>query len=277
MAIYQKVIKSGPVTEIEQYESVRTVGKRIPRSKNKRSTDAEQMERNRVNARKYLCRLINANFSARDLNYSLDYAGDEPTKEEAKRYFKNFIERVRYWCKKNKVILRYIERTENTQSRDGRIHHHVVMSRVPMELIFELWKHGDAHMERVGAEIDKASIANYIDKEDATPFERRWSRSRNLKKPEIERKVITKKKAYEIIRCPRGYMEVARTYEHSPEGGYHQYTKFVRVGGLDFGEQFLKKVGEIGGLNARAGVRANNIGCGGGSPDGRRRKGGGNV
>ena len=90
---------------------------------------AEQLERNRINAQKYLRRKVNANFGVGDLFFSLDYKGAEPSVQEARRIFKNFIERLRYYCKTHKMSLKYIAVTENTQSRDGRIHHHVVMNK----------------------------------------------------------------------------------------------------------------------------------------------------
>lgn len=259
MPLYQKIIQSGAVTEIEQYESVRTAGKRIPRSKKKGSTDAEQLERNRINAQKYLCRKVNANFGVGDLFFSLDYKGEEPCVQEARRIFKNFIERLRYYCKTHKMSLKYIAVTENTQSRDGRIHHHVVMNKLPMELIFRTWKNGGVHMERLDPESDQAGIANYISKEDARPFEKRWMQSKGLLKPVVTRKIITRSKADGLIRCPKGYKVVARDFDFRSEGGYWQYAKFIKIGGTDFGERILEESGGVGGDNARADVRGNNI------------------
>ena len=57
----------------------------------------------RVNAQKHMCRLINANFGKNDLFYDLTYKGKEITREQAERDLDNFVERLRYHCKKRGI------------------------------------------------------------------------------------------------------------------------------------------------------------------------------
>lgn len=237
MPRYRKIIKSGAVTEIEEYESIRTSGKRIPRSKNKNSTDEEQRERNRVNAQKHMCRLINANFGKNDLFYDLTYKGKEITREQAERDLDNFVERLRYHCKKRGIRMpKYVAVTENEFNREGRIHHHIVMQRVPMELIFDLWTKGNVGMQRVDPDSDYSGLANYISKEEPVPHKKRWKQSRGLKKPIVTKTLIVGRKQTERkIPCPKGYRVIERKMDYREETGMWQYAKFIKIGGMDFG------------------------------------------
>lgn len=229
MPYYKKTIISGSVKEVEVYQSKRVVGKRIPRCKNKNSTDAEQLLINFKNAIKKLCRLINANFKPTDLFLTLTYE-IEPSYEQANRELKNFLERIRDWGKRNGKEIKYVYVTERT---DVRIHHHMVMSGIPQDVVDEKWGLGIVIKSRLSKNEDYTGLAHYITKEPAMPHKKRWGQSRNLKKPKVEYTEIRRSTAERKIAEPKGYKTARREIFYTEETGLYQYCKFVRLNALD--------------------------------------------
>lgn len=128
---------------------------------------------------------------------------------------------MRHYRKKNNLSeLKYILTTE----KQGQWHHHLIMSAMPMEKVFELW--GSNGKRRTISTLDRSQqykdLARYFVTEEKPsqndptientkpPRKKnahRWSSSRNLKKPletppkEIKRDSILHKKPV----APRGY------------------------------------------------------------------------
>lgn len=84
-------------------------------------------KRNLQIARKKLTSIINVNFNGDDYFVLLTY-GMEVSLEEARKLLANFLLRLKRYRKKNGFSeLKYVAVTE-TQGKNGRVHHHIVMS-----------------------------------------------------------------------------------------------------------------------------------------------------
>ena len=66
-----------------------------------------------------------------------------------------------------------------TESKDKRLHHHIVINKMDMEKVIDLWKHGRVIVSRLEPEGDYTGLANYITKESGESKGKRWKQSRN--------------------------------------------------------------------------------------------------
>lgn len=230
MPHYRKYIYSGDTLEIEEYFSIREVGKKIERGKNQNLTTAQQAEINRNRARNKAIRLVNNNFGKDDLYTVLTYRdGKLPTPEEAKRLLERFLRKVRNYRRKHGMSeLKYICATHE----DVRIHHNIILSGMSLDLIASFWEHGRAKVVRMDPQQDYSALVNYIvNKEKVTDekYKKTWSHSRNLVKPKEVKKLIKKKGP--ITKPPKGYKIIVQDFYSSSVTGLMQYIKAVKVDG----------------------------------------------
>lgn len=233
MPYYRTTYYCGDVYEVEEYYSPRIRGKRIPRGKNQHLSSEQQMELNLRNARKKLSRTINTNFGKGDVFVTLTYA-EEPTEGVARREMTNFLRRVkRYRQKEGMSPLKYVAVTEMS---DHRIHHHMILNAISADAVFSQWKKGRAIISKLEPGGDYTGLANYITKE-ASLYGRgkRWSQSRNLKKPKIRVRMIKKEKLTPL-NPPRGYKVIQQQFYVSEATGQVQYLRAIRIGGADYSE-----------------------------------------
>ena len=154
------------------------------RSKKAKPTSEVQAKLNADNAARHLTRLLNKNFTPRDLALHLTYLPENlpANDEQAKKDVQNFIRRVKRYYKKLEISdFKYIWVTE--KSSKGRYHHHVVFTgggdRTEIE---KIWGKGYANSKALQfGEKGLEGLAHYITKKPI--FYKRWSGSRNLKKP----------------------------------------------------------------------------------------------
>lgn len=199
-----------PMTEKAE---LATKGKR---GKKKKVSVPKQTDLNDKNSKRYLVLLGNGNFGRGDLHTTLTY--DEQnlpqTVEDAEREVTNYLRRIDY--RRNKLSLeklKYILVTEYKFEKDGqsikRIHHHIIMNggmdRDEVEAMWtkqrinwKRWKADDAYrdgIKQIGyANADRLQVnengiealCKYIVKDPQG--KKRYSSSRNLIRPEVERK-----------------------------------------------------------------------------------------
>lgn len=222
-------IYSGDVYEGIQTFSTRYRKKQIRNAKIGKSSN-KQKTINEKNAKKKLARNINANFTKGDLFLTLTYSGDIPEEEQARKDLVNFFRRVKYYRKKNGLPdLKYIGVTE---SENKRIHHHVIMSSMSMDIISELWGAGKAIMSRLTPDKDYTGLAKYITKEPVKEYKKRWTQSRNLEKPEIKIKVL--KSGRSILKAPKNYKIIEQRLDYTEWSGNYQYIRAIKIGGMDW-------------------------------------------
>lgn len=136
--------------------------------------------------------LIHSNFGEGDYHLSLSYGEEQLPKDEkdAKRIFGNFIGRVNYRLKKMGLPnAKWV--CVNEQGRNGRIHHHVIIScGLDRDELEKIWKCGFANTRRLqpDAKLGLLKLVHYIAKEckstdDRPRSTRKWDSSTNLVKP----------------------------------------------------------------------------------------------
>jgi len=197
-----KEITAGQQFEIEIYPEFKKVSDTPEAGRIKRDNTKAQNSLNDKNARKYVTRKINENFTDRDIWITLTYSTDNEPKdqEEALKNIQNYIARLRYRRKKLGLSqIRYLYITEHDPDADIRWHHHIIMDgALDMDTVEKTWKKGERNETR-RLDLDEyglAGLANYITKEkNRGKCEKRWNCSKNLKQFRV-RKIYGKKKEY---------------------------------------------------------------------------------
>lgn len=233
-----KEIRFGGQMDVEIYPEFsrkEAEEKKIPRID--KAVQRERMEKLQGrNARKYFKRLADNNFGDGDLWITLTYAQEPESTEEAIKHMQRYIRNINNKRRRRGLPnAKYIYVTETT-SEDGkivRIHHHMLMDGM-MEIgaVIETWKNGGRNEYRK-IQTDEngiAGAAEYMAKPEADKHrkkhEKRWTSSRNLKKPEEKKHHQTR--AREINKMVqdhdyiKGYIEKAKT--RSGKLRYEGYT-----------------------------------------------------
>lgn len=253
--LYQtKTTKAGEQLEVDIYPAFRTKAE-APRTEKRNSSRPAQKNLNDRRAKRYLNNLINANFGKGDLWCTFTYDDEHvPESEEAAgKCFRNFIRRInRRRAKKGKENVRYICVTEyvSVEGEPVRAHHHVIMEGdEDRDRLEELWKYGSRNQtRRISPDPDTniTGIAHYITKQAKDPKRRkgskRWTCSKNLKKPTIT-KSYSKfgKRTAERMATDRAYLEerIVKAYPgyryidaeartNDINGGFYIYARMVR-------------------------------------------------
>ena len=136
MAIREKKYKCGKYLEVEIYP-ISKIEQKKSRKRKKKESRKEQKNLNAKNARKKLRRIINANFTNKDLFIHLTYDNDNlpDSEERALRDRNNYLRRIKNYRKRNNLpelkyiaVMEYKEATKNDKRTRTRIHHHIIMS-----------------------------------------------------------------------------------------------------------------------------------------------------
>lgn len=187
--VRRRVWRCGPYTEVELYPVFQPPGKR--RSKCRPTRDC-QARLNQREAEKRLARLLRLNFGDQDIEIDLTYAAP-PSVEGAVADLRKYLRELRKRWRKAGVELRYVYTCEQGK-KSGRVHFHLVLNAGPLgrNELEDLWKHGYANARRLRMDENGVSgLAGYLSKQGRKrkPEEagkRRWSCSKNLKRPEPE-------------------------------------------------------------------------------------------
>ena len=195
-----KTVRSGRLVEVEIYP-VFEHKSAIPRERIRKTRDA-QRNLNDKNARKMFVRLLCTNFSNGDYFGTFNYEKHPATIEEAEKIVVNYIRRLNHRRKKLGIPnAKYLIITE--QSKNGKIHHHIIMdSLLDRDTVEDLWKHGKRNHLRRLAEDDfgLTGLATYLSKDPKG--RKRWKSSRNLKKPKVTSS-LTKFKRGRVLKMVR--------------------------------------------------------------------------
>lgn len=181
-----KTIKSGNMLECEIYP---VWLRRFEASRAKRASKTRLAQRNLndKNAKKNLIRLVNTNFSEYDLAVDLTYRGYAPNEEQARKDIQNYIRRIKSYRKKHglpELKYVYVIEFDETEGSTKRIHHHMIMNSMDRDVLEKLWGKGYANSRRLQPnEFGLEGIARYMSKDPKGT--KRWSASRNLKRPKI--------------------------------------------------------------------------------------------
>ena len=155
------------------------------RSKKRKPTSETQQKLNQRNSERKLIRLLNTNFTHRDIRFDLTYNEDNypESAQDAQRQMQNFLRRVKRYRKRNNLPeLKYVAVTEEGKNTK-RFHHHIVMSGgVDINTLAEIW--GKGYTTAKPLQFDDSGItgiAKYLIKDPI--LGKRWCGSKNLERP----------------------------------------------------------------------------------------------
>lgn len=203
-----KTIKSGEMLECEIYPIWKTnKGKRKNRCKPSRKA---QKNLNDKNTKKNIIRLVNTNFSKKDIwaTFTYDNKHLPADAEQAKRDMQNYIRRLKRYIKNNHLPeLKYVYVTEFEEDKKKgkiRVHHHIILNFRDRDKAEEMWDKGGITNAR---KLQPTShmlegLVRYITKDPKG--KKRYTTSQNLQKPKITiaDNKVTKRKAEKIAREP---------------------------------------------------------------------------
>lgn len=189
-----KEITAGEQLEVEIYPQFRSMDEVPEEGRIQKDNSKAQKKLNDKNARKYVERLINHNFTNHDIWITLTYDNEhlppDGDIDAAIKNMQNYIRRIKYQRKKKGLPnCKYIYVTEYSPHEDIRWHHHLVMDgALDMDTVESCWKNGSRNEVR-RLEKDEnglSGMANYIVKEkERIKSEKRWNSSQGLMSPDI--------------------------------------------------------------------------------------------
>lgn len=196
-AIYAlKEIKAGDQLEVEIYPQFKNMDEVPPEGRTTPSKDNSKAQRNLndKNARKYVERLINENFSDKDLWITLTYDDEhlppDGDVDAAIKNVQNYIRRVNYQRKKRGLgKAKYVIVNAYNPEEEIRWHHHIVMDGdMDMDTVESCWKQSSRNEVR-RLQTDESGLtgmARYIvEEKNRIKSEKRWMSSQGLKNPDI--------------------------------------------------------------------------------------------
>lgn len=230
----EKIIISGDYVEIEQYP-VSENGKRLGRGDKENPSSESQKKLNEKNARKKLTRLINTNFGKQDLFVTLTH--DKPVSEsEGKRELTNFFRRVKDYRKKTVLPeLKYIAVTETGEKghREKGVHHHVICNDMSMDELERIWGKGRIQTSRLYPdENGYEGLARYFLKEGKEKNAKRWTQTKNLKKPSVKTRLIKRLNVYKPYKPPKALGKYKTVHVEITDNSYlgaYRYIQMVKL------------------------------------------------
>lgn len=203
------------IIEIEKKFSCKYHSKRASRAPKCNNSIEAVIKNNERQSANTLRRLINTNFVKNDYSMVLTYAKDQrpANGQVAAKNLANFWKRLKRSCQKIGAEFKYIATTE--VGKTGNVlHHHIIISRIPAELITKAWQFGHVKFSLLDATGQYQQLAAYIIKETKNVFRdkslrasgKRWNASKNLERPKIVTEVIQADSWREEPRPLKGYV-----------------------------------------------------------------------
>lgn len=226
-----KEVKAGDRLDVEIYPVFQKGQEdQIPDEGKKERQRQAQRDMNDRNSRKACERLIEENFTDRDIWCTFTYTDETMpiSGEVAKRNITNYIKRLNYRRKRLGLPLaRYVYVTEC--SKRGRWHHHIVMSGdISMDEAEKLWTMGKRNqIRRLQRDEDGLTgMARYItkDKGEAGKYQKTWKASKGLRKP-AEKVNHYKTRMRDVIQIVKGEKTVAQHLEKWYDAKGYEYAE----------------------------------------------------
>lgn len=221
---YRDTIVAGK-TILRSLKAVTRIDTKGQKRKPKANPTPEAVKKvNFRNAVKILTAKLNHNFKPGDYHLTLTYK-DAAAPEEAKKQLSNFLRNMHNYCKRNDIEFKWVAVTEYKHTR---IHHHIIMSKVDLEIVDKYWKSGYEYPVMLDKSGNYYKLAEYLLKEtektfreDDSPQKRRYSSSRNVVMPKVHREKVSGKEVYQELKPLKGYyvdQDTVRKYEHAVLG-----------------------------------------------------------
>lgn len=229
MPYMKKMIYSGKLLEIEKYP-IGKKGNKIPRCGKYKVSSDSQAALNEKNAKKNFIRLVECNYTEKDLFITLNYKTKPESVAKFKRDFQNFLRRLKYHCIKNKLPEPVYMGTSHDKS--ARPHHHIFLNSYSWDFIRTLWKEGRVFISNLERDDEYGfiQVSKYImNEKNSNSFNKRWCASKNLKRPKIVKKQIKRLNIYKKIEPPKGYKITDVQITDNVFTGTYQYIRCVKL------------------------------------------------
>ena len=207
----------------------------MKRSKRAKPTTEQMAKQNQWKKERDIRWLLKENFGEHDYWITLtSRPGGRPISlEAAKLQIQKFLRQMRDWYKKQGTPMKYIVITE--YGSRGGVHHHIVVNRITgtdVE-VAKKWPYGNPQFTMLYLQGDFRKLANYIAKQPAedNAIKKKWySRSRNLQKPKMEKRVMKRKTFAQDPFVPKGfYLEKESLYAGTNPITGHPYRYYTLV------------------------------------------------
>lgn len=259
-------IISGSVVERRKTRITRRPAKRAGRVRG--SSSEKKIAGNREYAKLALARVLNCNFAPGDLwlTAKFDPRGLSEiggTYDGAKTAGRKFIDRMVYRLRKMGLTAKWVLAPSEIDGETGQLvrpHVHIVISGdafslrdkrlyLGTESVDAIWGLGCVDVQFLRHQADYKPLADYIvNQSRGVPDEKKWTCSRNMKKPIVRREVVT---GGGQLRIPPGATELPGT-RYDPEKGQN-FVRYIprekdprkKIGGRK--EMALAMAGEEGG------------------------------
>ena len=202
---------AGKTVRVQKHYSARIGTPGIKRGPNQSKSSEQVKKQNERNAKKNLTDLLCENFGKNDMHIVLTYARQyAPTPEESKKDLDKFLRKARKVYQKAGKELKYIAVTEY---KNKRIHHHLIVNAIDAGALQQVWEYGKLRPTYLDETGDYKQLAEYLIKEtaktyamDDAPQKKRYTCSRNLKRPQVRVRKQSPKTWRPTPRIPKGYM-----------------------------------------------------------------------
>lgn len=225
-----KLVANGHVLEVYRYE--KPVCSNFEGQGGRRRKDAEESKRAREirrtscnKARNEVRRKVLANFNEHSKFVTLTFREDIRDVQTANKYFKKFMQRLRYRYKGFKYLA-VIEFT-----KEGRVHYHMIsdLPYIPNKDLAEIWSNGFVKIndirgvDNVGAYMIKYMLKDLDD--ERLKGNKAYLCSKGLKTSSVVRGNIVERvlKSYGITEESKKVFESSYTSEHHGNVSYTEY------------------------------------------------------
>lgn len=234
----EQVCRAGRTEDHNLYYSIRYNNGEKRERKSKPTSKAQQAI-NRKRALVTLTRLMNANFSGKDLYVTWTYEKRKRpgSAEKFRENVQVLLRKLRKYFKKQGQTLKYIWVGE--RGSRGAEHVHMVMTGCDPRVLSDLWEHGYVYYTTMDASGSYRKLAAYFMKYSDTTMKneerlqgKRYNSSKNLIHPEPEKTRIRKWKRFNpnTIKVPDGWYLDQETVEFgvSEITGY-EYLRYTLI------------------------------------------------
>lgn len=228
MPYIKSVCKAGKTKEIAKYYTRRFQPKGEKRNPKEKATSEKQKKVNDRQLVRKLTRILNENFDGTSRYVTFSYSKDNrpPDVETLLAQIRELLKKMRKVYKEEGQALMYVE-TAEVGSR-GAAHIHMVINDIDMRKIEKLWKYGYVSSKPLDDSGQYRKLAEYFikyyqkTKETNEQIQKKaYNCSRNLKRPEPERRVMRGNRFSKEIRVPKGwYLDKESVSEGITEDGY---------------------------------------------------------
>ena len=236
MPYIKSVCKAGKTKEYERYYTKRFRPKRERRESRKNKTTEQQQRINDRIAERKLTRVMNANFDGTSLYTTYSYAKENRPKdiETLNKHVRKLLADLRKLYKAEGQVLKYVETAEVGER--GAVHIHMVVDGIDIRKIKKLWKYGFVTIKPLDDSGQYRKLASYLmkyyQKTRGTSDQiqkKAYNCSRNLVRPEPDRKPMKGERFSKDITVPKGwYLDKETVEEGITEDGY-EYFRYTLI------------------------------------------------